>query len=217
MKRIQLLLAVFIVQINYSQNKEIINPKEKWFFGVEIGSNEITSYTLGENNQSFQGGLLAEYYFAKNWSLSAKVKYFETGVSFYEPAVPYSGGSFFNLFGSTGGSPEYTGRFEGAVIAIPISIKWGFRIRKNLRGNLALGYVYNLETKAKYCINPSLGSENYHSLMAGYGITYFVNENLAFYIDVESQTGTTKFSFKNSYYVKNNLLSFGVKFNFNKI
>jgi hypothetical protein len=219
MKHIILLLTFFIIQINYSQKQEIINPKEKWFFGLEIGSNAITSYNLGEDNLSFQGGVLAEYYFAKNWSLSGRIKYFETGVSFYKPNT-HTGG-WLDL-----GSQEYYGKFNGNQIVFPLNIKWKFRIYQNFSGNFKLGYANTIETKSEYReysrnLNSSDFPTKYGSFNSGYGFNYFLNNKIAFYIDFEifigSSKGYTSGLFGNShYYNTNKLVNFGVKYNFKK-
>lgn len=77
MKKIYLLLSLISI-VSYSQQKK------DWFFGAELGLNTITSFNLGEPNKSFQGGILAEYYMGNHWSLTGKIKYFETGVSFFK-------------------------------------------------------------------------------------------------------------------------------------
>ncbi|WP_260390427.1 hypothetical protein [Riemerella anatipestifer] len=62
-----------------AQTREVINPKGRWFFGAEVGLNSKIS--VPPSKMSFmQGGFLAEYFFAKNWSVSGRLKYFETGV-----------------------------------------------------------------------------------------------------------------------------------------
>ena len=76
-KKIYLLLSLISI-VSYSQQKK------DWFFGAELGLNTITSFNLGEPNKSFQGGILAEYYMGNHWSLTGKIKYFETGVSFFK-------------------------------------------------------------------------------------------------------------------------------------
>lgn len=121
MKRYFLLAALLGFSLCFAQR---INPKGKWYFGIEIGSNDITSDELNLFKNSVQGGLLAEYYFATHWSISGKIKYFKTGVSFYNPDT-HSGG-WFDL-----GSDESYGTFKGQVISIPIYLKWEFRIFKN--------------------------------------------------------------------------------------
>ncbi|MBC3757229.1 outer membrane beta-barrel protein [Hyunsoonleella sp. SJ7] len=197
-----------------SQTKEIVNPKGKWFFGVELGTNKINSSPQGESKTAFQGGFLAEYYFAKHWSLSGKIKYFETGVSFFQ-----SGSS--GLFGP--GTDLYSGTFEGAVIAIPFSLKWEFRIYKNLGANLKMGYALNIETKStyrNYSSNLSTDyTKQYGSLTPGVGLNYFINKKTALYFDVESFSGSNKGHAVNSfgrigYNLKNVLMSFGIKHSF---
>ena len=64
-KYIAFLLISFL---SFSQNKK------DWFFRTEIGNNTITSSNLSNKN-SFQGGFMTEYYFAKKWSVTARLKY----------------------------------------------------------------------------------------------------------------------------------------------
>lgn len=215
--------AILILLLILSSNKivsqtEIINPSGKWYFGIEIGTNKISSFSIGKTKQSLQGGVLAEYYFARHWSLSGRVKYFETGVSFYKPNT--HSGSWFDL-----GSDESFGTFEGAVIAIPIDIKWEFRIHKNLGGSLKLGYGFNLETKSNYSNYssnlPIDYSKQYGSFNLGYGLNYFMNKKMALYIDVEFYSGDSKgnsdgFFGKTYYPTENNLINLGIKYNFKK-
>ncbi|WP_298541307.1 outer membrane beta-barrel protein [uncultured Aquimarina sp.] len=199
-----------------SQSKEIINPKGKWFFGAEIGSNTITSYSLGESSTSLQGGILVEYYFAKHWSLSGRLKYFKTGVSFNQDAT---GGSGFFSFSS----PRYSGVFNGDVFTIPINLKWEFRIYKNLSGNIKLGYAYNIETKSEYVnYTSNLRTDYpkyYGSVNPGVGLNYFVNKKMSVYIDFENyfgpKRGKTPGLFSDgSKYLNNLLFNVGVKYTF---
>ena len=197
-----------------SQTNEIINPKGKLFFGLEMGTNKINSFSNGDSKTSFQGGVLAEYYFARHWSLSGRVKYFETGVSFNQPNSI--------LFGVP---LTYTssGTFKGNVIAIPFNMKWEFRIYKNLGGNLKVGYAYNIETKSVYSnYSNNLSTKypkQYGSFNSGAGLNYFINKKTALYLGVERYFGGTKghaetILGKTSYEVENSLLSFGIKYNF---
>lgn len=159
-------------QIEIKKN-EIVNPINNWYFGLEIGKNRMSSLELGENKNSFQGGIMAEYYFAKQWSLSARVKYFETGVSFQKEST---GG----WFGGAGAK----GSFKGKVIAAPLDIKWEFRIVKNFKGNLKIGAAYTIETKSEYkdySANLSTDfSKQYVAFNAGYGFNYFINKKLLY-------------------------------------
>lgn len=198
-----------------SQATEIINPKGQWFFGVELGTNKINSFSNDESKTSFQGGFLAEYYFAKHWSFSSKIKFFNTGVSFFQSSVD---AVFFDLLDRD----QYSGTFKGTVIAIPFAIKWEFRIYKNLGANLKLGYAFNIETKSTYSNYSSNIStdypKQYGSTNSGFGLNYFINKKMAIYFDVESCRGGAKGHKKNilkktCYKVENSLLSFGIKFN----
>jgi hypothetical protein len=205
-----IILGLFSNQI-ISQTVDLVNPKGNWYFGAEIGRNTASSLSLGENQNSFQGGVLGEYYFAKQWSLSGRIKYFKTGVSFNQPG---SGGWF--------GSPGGYGVFNGAVIAVPINIKWEFRIYKNLKGYLKLGYVHNIETKSEYgnySNNSTDYSKYYGAVNGGYGLNYFINEKMAVYIDFEGYSGASKGETQTilgtqSHNVQNRLLNFGFKYNF---
>ena len=198
-----------------SQTNEIVNPKGKWFFGVEMGTNKINSFSSGETKTSFQVGFLTEYYFARHWSLSGKIKHFETGVSFFQSS---SDGGLFGL-----SRDLYSGTFKGAVIAIPFAIKWEFRIYKNLGANLKLGYALNIETKSTYTNYSSNIStdypKQYGSANSGVGLNYFINKKTSVYFDIESYIGSTKGFVENifgktSYEGKNALMSFGIKYSF---
>jgi Outer membrane protein beta-barrel domain len=219
MKTIILIVFIpFLICAQEITKPEIINPKGNWYFGAEIGLNTITSFNLGEHNKSFQGGVLAEYYTGRHWSLCGRIKYFETGVSFYRPNT--HSGSWFDL-----GHDESFGTFKGAVITIPIDIKWEFRVHKNLGASLKMGYTYNFETKSNYS-NYSNNSQidypkKYHGFNAGYGLNYFLSKKIAVYIDVEFYSGDSKgysdgFFGKTAYLVENHLTNVGIKYNFKK-
>ena len=62
----------------------LAQQKRDWLFGVELGSNTITSHNIVKNKTSMQGGFVVEYYIGNHWSLIGKIKYFETGVSFFK-------------------------------------------------------------------------------------------------------------------------------------
>ena len=220
MKKLFLLLLIpFFVNAQETKITNIVNPDGNWYFGVEIGSNTITSYTLGEPNKSFQGGILAEYYTGRHWSLTGRIKYFITGLSFYREG--YSGGStIFNL-----DSPMSYGQFKGAVITLPLNIKWEFRIWKNFSGNLNLGVNYNFETKSEYFYSDNenyskYNSKQYASLNAGYGFNYFISKKIGVFLNVESYSGTakgeTKSFFSSPIFNTNRMINFGFKYNFKK-
>jgi hypothetical protein len=213
-----ILVLSFLSNKIISQTNEIINPKGKWFFGAEIGINKINSFSNGESKNSFQGGILTEFYFTKHWSLTGRIKYYNTGVSFYKPNTHT--GSWLDL-----GTDESFGNFKGAVISIPLDIKWEFRIYKNLGGSLKLGYAYNIESTSNYGnYSANLNTDfpkQYGSANAGYGLNYFMNKKMAVYLDVEFYSGTAKgysdgFFGRNSYNTENYLINFGIKYNFKK-
>jgi len=213
-KFVSIVLFSLFAEIN-AQTTEIVNPSGKWFFGAEIGLNNISSYELNKPSNSFQGGLLSEYYFARHWSVSTKLKYFKTGVAFNQVWSKKSGD------------------FKGKVIAIPIHIKWEFRIYKNIGGSLKAGLAYNKEIESVY-LNYTGSSEvyknEYFGSVMGAGINYFITNKSAIYIEIESWQGTQKgkidtsgplISFYNSsndgiVYTHNTLLSIGYKYHFSK-
>lgn len=182
MQKTILRFNLFYSSIVIAQNKEIIYPKGKWYFGVELGTNKITSLEIGGEKTSFQVGALAEYYFGKQWSIMGKIKYFKTGVSFYNEGSLVSNSS--------------SGEFEGAELALPVLINWEFRFYKNLKGNIKTGLVLNLETNSSY--------KNYYpelekdfskvnlGLSIGYGINYFLSDKNAIFISYEGYIGGSK-------------------------
>ncbi len=197
---------------------EIVNPEGKWFFGAEMGSNTITSYSSGEPNKSIQGGILAEFYTGRHWSLTTRIKYFKTGLSYFKQGS--GGGGGFLSFGSDPKSIVY----EGKVVTIPINIKWEFRIWKNFSGNLNLGVNYNFETQSKY-FSTSISdydrysAKQYFSSNTGFGFNYFINKKQAVFINIESYLGGSKgdsggFVFSTPVYNTNTLVNFGYKYNF---
>lgn len=175
MKKVFVLLVLLSYKF-YSQTNEVVPyPKGKLFVGAEIGNNSITSYKLGEREGFIHGGFLAEYFFAKRWSISMKAKYFKVGSSFYKPNDYEIHHSFF--FGSSSsGSPEQSGRFDGEVINFPVYLKWQFRIYKNLVAGLKAGPGFALETKQSYTNYTSNIDTNfkcqYMSINKGLEISY---------------------------------------------
>ena len=217
--KIFILTFLFLIPIILYAQKTNINPKGNWFFGAEIGKNRIVTLSSDRNN-TIQGGILAEYYFARHWSLSSKVKYFDTGVSIYIPEKPSSSGSFANFFLSSG-TPPYYGTFNGSVVSVPIFIKWEFRLFKNLGASFKIGYAYNFETKSEYVDYSTSLKANYpkigEGINSGFGINYFINKNMAFYYEIESYNGASKGKTPlNTNTTQNSLSSFGIKYCFKK-
>lgn len=184
-----------------SQTNERVNPAGKWFFGVELGLNRITSTILDDKN-SIQGGILAEYYLARHWTLSGRIKYFKTGLS------------------QNHNPPKRL--FKGAVISVPIDFKWEYKIFNNLNGNLKLGFALNKEIKNEYHYPPGEFTDYstfYINFNPGLGLNYFISKNTAIYLDYEffslgddRNTGGLVQIFPST--PNNNLISIGIKHNY---
>ena len=152
-------------------SQEIIIPKGYWYFGAEVGTNSILSNEF-QNSTDFQFGVSSEYYFAKQWSLFSKIKFYKTQVAYsHQPNIL-----------SNGAKPYNTLLFDGNIISVPLNIKWEFRIVKNFKGYLTTGFAYNVETKSNYEIpnnpNPdvSMFPTNYLSSNSELGFEYFLNK-----------------------------------------
>ena len=115
MKNLIFLLVTFPLLMNGQETptSENINPVGNWYFGAEIGPNTITSYSFNESDKSLQGGILAEFYTGRHWSLTTRIKYFKTGLSYFNQG---SGSGFLS-------SSSSFGQFEGAVFTIPLNVK----------------------------------------------------------------------------------------------
>ena len=197
----------------FSQTKiENTNPKGKLFFGVELGGGIVKSEST---DISFQGGFLVEYYISNHWSISSKIKYFQTGVSFHQEGTS-------GLFGIN----ERFGTFKGENIAIPLNIKWEFNVFQNLSGNLKIGMAYNNELKGTYSnysdnIDTKLYKSKYFGSVFGLGINYFLSNKSALYLDFEIFGGTKKgvearFFSSGDIYNSSALISIGYKYSFSK-
>tara|TARA_B110000114_G_C14989996_1_gene356164 strand:- start:265 stop:870 length:606 start_codon:yes stop_codon:yes gene_type:complete len=198
----------------FSQTRiENIHPKGKIFFGGELGGAIVK---LENTDISFQGGFLVEYYISNHWSISSKIKYFQTGVSFYQEGTS-------GLFGIN----ERFGTFKGENIAVPLNIKWEFNILQNLSGNLKIGIAYNKELKGDYTnysnnIDTKLFKSEYFGSVFGLGINYFLSNKSALYLDFEVLGGTKKgvksrglFN-DEDIYNSSALVSIGYKYSFSK-
>lgn len=176
----------------FSQNKN------DWFFGVEMGINTIVSKN---NENSFQGGILAEYYFSKQYSIMGRFKYFETGISI-NPDTKY---------------------FEGAVLSLPINLKWEYRIINNFKGNLYAGFALNQETQTHYHYPPDEDinfSNFFGSFNAGIGFSYFIKNKTAVFANYETYLfGNNRDHRSDTFLIisnstNNNLFNIGMKYNF---
>jgi hypothetical protein len=189
----QLILCFLLTSLYISaQTSEIVNPKDKWFLGIEVGKNEIISTT----SKSTQYGILGEFYFHKNWSFTGRIKYFKTGVTDFEL------------------------NFTGAVISIPLNIKWEFNILENFRANLNTGIAFNKEVNSNYQYAHNRDekfSTMYRTFNTGIGINYFASEKIGIYFNLEiylfgnHRSIHKPWMFPNS--PENKHHNFGIKFN----
>lgn len=167
-KIITILVLCLLSTKMISQTNESANPKGKWFFGAEFGLNTITSVHPDPEN-SIQGGILAEYYFAKHWSATGRMKYFSTGV--------------------TNKNDPAKGLFDGAVISVPVNIKWEYKIATHFSASVQLGVAFNQEIKSNYYYPPNEKtnySTFYGTFNPGIGLHYFISEQTAIYMNYEA-------------------------------
>jgi hypothetical protein len=179
---------------------EIVNPKGNWFFGAEIGENTIAD---DDHDQSLQGGVTAEYYMERGFSILGKLKYHKIGLTR-------------NRFYSNQ-------KFEGAVVTIPINLKFEWRIFRNLRGNLRFGPNLNQEVERKFQNARDFQKDLprlYLDANFAVGISYFISRKTIVYFDAEvkglgrEREKTEEWLLPNATY--NSFLNFGIKYNFKK-
>ncbi len=122
--------------------------KGRLLTGIEAGANIAANPPF--NTLSGQGGIVGEYYFAKQWSVVGKIKYHQANIN--KSSGGYSSSSAgmgFNLFGS----PPRDVSYQSQNILIPISIKWNYRIFRNLYGSVDMGPYLNFTLNSKYTAN----------------------------------------------------------------
>ena len=195
-KLIILILILFGTEIN-AQSNELSSLKQKWFFGLEFGTNRIISFQGEPRTESFQIGLLTEYYLSNQWIITGRVKYFKTGLSF----------------------KNNKNRFEGKVISIPINFKWEFKIFNNLKGNLNFGLALNQEVERKYSYPNTDFSSLFTNFNTGIGFSYFISKRMAVYTNIEvylwgNDRDNNDFITIVPNSTDNRLFNLGIKYNF---
>jgi Outer membrane protein beta-barrel domain len=176
----------------YSQNKKDL------FLGVEIGNNTIISFKEFDYKNSLQGGVLAEYYFNKYWSISSRIKYFKTGVSFDNKNKP---------------TERY---FEGTVISIPFNVNIHSNSNYKVCPKLNIGLAWNHETESNYNYVNNY-SKSFVSINLNVGIDYKFDENYIIFGNLEgyffggSKGNDNDIFLKKNYYSENILLNIGIK------
>ncbi len=219
MKNIITTIIVLTSILGFSQR---INPKNKWYFGAEIGYNQVKSFAYNEGNSSMSIGGIAEYYFEKHWSIQGRIKYIKTGVSFINDT---SSGWNFNWIktSETILPASIYNRFDGQTLVIPIDIKWEFNIIKNLHGSLKTGPALNIELKSKYNygnVDYSNFSSTFVNWNVGYGINYYISKKYCVGVDLENylfgaSKGTTEGLLLNhTHYATNFVINLQLKYHF---
>jgi Outer membrane protein beta-barrel domain len=190
-------------------NSKAHNSQWHCYFGVEGGLNQISTLRFGEKSKYAQFGALAEFYLTRNLAICARIKYFDTGVSFSQKALS---GWF--------GYDAHSGIFRGKVISFPVNLKREYKISSKIRGYFKFGWARNREIKSDYEFTPNLRtdySKLYINFNIGMGFSYFIHTNLAIYLDLENyyfggaKGHSSGLIFSNNYYVGNNQISLGVK------
>ena len=109
----KLIIFLFGISLHAQQADKVkshtVNPKHKWYFGAEIGRNQIKSNDF-QNNTLVNFGVTAEYYFHKYLSIQSKMQ-------FYRTEVAYSGKQTFLL---NGNEPYQTLFLKAALYLYPL-------------------------------------------------------------------------------------------------
>lgn len=200
MKKITIIfcfLLLAIATINGQNN----NQSEKWFLGIEVGSNPIKTSSLNYEKKASLG-FFSEYYYTKNFSVTLRIKKYQSG--FYE----YT----------------HVKKIKSDILAMPINLKWEFTLIKNLHANVNLGLTFITEMNIEYestIIEPPTSKEATKTLNSGIGCTYFISNKLGIYLNYENNLGfgTAKSNGKNTplflYEKDSSHLNFGIKYRMN--
>lgn len=217
MKNLFLILIIGLASVSVSGQSERLNNKGNFFIGAELGGNIIHHPNVIHS----QFGISGEYYFARKWSISAKIKYHKANLYYYWPEYKPSCG-----FGGflCGGWDEKLAHFESYNIVIPFNMKWDYKIVENLYGYISGGAFLNIETKSYYNVTDNLEFTHhpiYLSMNIGTGLGYQFKNNDAIYIDYNFYRGgdlikVNTFLGDKYHYPKNTHISIGYRMNLSK-
>ena len=218
MKHLLLALAIILASTINGQT-ERLNNKGKLFVGAELGGNVV--HKSNDNVIHSQIGVSGEYYFARRWSISTKIKFHKAYLYYYVPKPkPYPckiGGL------SCGDREEKIANFESYNILIPINLKWDYKITKNFYGYINGGFFLNLETKSYRNVTDNVKLNHnpiYASINIGTGLGYQLKNNDVIYVDYNFYRGgdmiKESFLFGDSYYPINSHISIGYHINLNR-
>lgn len=212
----QLLSALAIVlATTISGQTERLNNKGKLFVGAELGGNVVHKDNGNVIHPQF--GVSGEYYFARKWSFSTKIKLHKAHLYYYHPEV--TGCRFL-----CDNEDEKIANFESYNILIPINLKWDYKIAKNLYGYINGGFFINIETKSYRNVTDNVKLNHnpvYASMNMGTGLGYQLKNNNVIYIDYNFYRGGDMikedgFGWDSYYYPINSHISIGYRMNLNK-
>jgi hypothetical protein len=130
-------------------------------------------------------GLGAEYYFSPNISLIAKLKTFDIAFNYHHSGFVGGGG-----FGAFESSPASDNFFRSRNLAIPIGVKWQFKLYHDLTGFLELAAMPYVELSndqqiiyKNITIKHKPKGIGYHF---GYGLDYAFNPQNSIYLNAET-------------------------------
>lgn len=214
MKKLIAVITLGIFSLTFGQNI----PESKFLVGAETGLNlNVSDYVNDTKKVSLQGGLITEYLLNKNFSLTGKIKYYQSDVIFTYSEIIGSGmfGNHYNFI---------TSSYNGKIISIPITFNYNFKIYKNLSGSLRLGPTFNSEVSSDYNYRTSV-SKDYSKFFVGINGGTNLNyntENKAYFIGFEPMFGAVRgktngqdMNGKNQthrYNMENYLINVGMKF-----
>jgi len=185
------IILLFVYQTySYSQNNS------KFWFGAEVGTNRIEWYEDDKTTISPQIGFVAEYEHIKRLSFLGRLKIYKTGLEFFEEELDTRGSAFY-LFGGPSYSPEYSGKYEGIVIALPIDLKYCWMKIYKHEFFVQAGATYISELYYKYqnyseSVNPAKFDHNFLSFNYGFGYSYRMNDSMKLHISFDEFYGGQK-------------------------
>lgn len=219
----QLLSALAIVlATTISGQTERLNNKGKLFVGAELGGNVVHKDNGNVIHPQF--GVSGEYYFARKWSFSTKIKFHKAHLYYHIPKPEPYPCKIGGLSCGWGDREEKIANFESYNILIPINLKWDYKIAKNLYGYINGGFFINIETKSYRNVTDNVKLNHnpvYASMNMGTGLGYQLKNNNVIYIDYNFYRGgdmikVDGFGWDSYYYPINSHISIGYRMNLNK-
>lgn len=210
-------ILVLFFSVDFLAQK--ITSNSKFLLGAEVGMNiNQSDYINYSKKITFQGGVLGEYIFDKNFSLMGTIRYYESEVKFYSSdriGKTWIGGKY-NIFDN-----EYNGK----IINIPIVLNYNFKIYKNFAGSLKIGPSFNTEISRHYNYEDTRIDQDNSKFFVGLtwgGNLNYKTPKIIYFVGLEQMFGAnrgttygTDFDGKNQkmrYFMQNYVINAGVKF-----